>query len=154
MPEFLFATTKEEYKAAAELFREYAVWLNIDLSFQNFEKEMQGLEAMYSLPHGGIILCKEAGAFIGCVGIRKIDSENAEMKRMWIQPGHQGKGIGNALLKKATELAKTCGYKKIKLDTLNTMTPAMNLYKRNGFVEIPAYYHNPNETAVYFEKLI
>jgi hypothetical protein len=32
------------------------------------------------------------------------------------------------------------------------MQPAMNLYKENGFKEIPAYYYNPEPTAVYFEK--
>lgn len=154
MTEFLFANTNEDYAAAAELFSEYATWLNIDLSFQNFEKEMQALEAMYSLPYGGIILCKEAGVFIGCVAIRKIDDENAEMKRMWIKTNQQGKGLGSILLNKAVDLARSCGYKKIKLDTLSHMTPAMNLYKQNGFVEIPAYYYNPNETVIYFEKLI
>ena len=154
MPDYLFASTKEEYTAAAVLFREYAAWLNIDLAFQHFEKEMKELETMYTAPHGGIVLCKENNEFIGCVAIRKIDEENAEMKRMWIKTNQQGKGIGSALLHKAIELAKECGYKKIKLDTLSHMTPAMNLYKKHGFVEIPAYYHNPHASAVFFEKLI
>lgn len=154
MPDFIFANSKEEYATAAELFREYAAWLNIDLCFQNFEAELQQLDKMYTLPVGGIILCKEEGAFIGCVGIRKINDEIAEMKRMWIKTNHHGKGLGSVLLQKAIELAKNCGYKKIQLDTLNTMTPAINLYKKHGFVEIPAYYYNPNETVVYFEKLL
>jgi ribosomal protein S18 acetylase RimI-like enzyme len=34
------------------------------------------------------------------------------------------------------------------------MTPAMNLYRKQGFVEIDAYYYNPNDTAVYFELKI
>ena len=54
----------------------------------------------------------------------------------------------------ALQLARDCGYKKVKLDTLNTMLPAMELYKKYGFKEIPAYYHNPNATAVYFEIIL
>src|SRR5689334_2170952 len=98
MPEFLIASTKEEYQAAAELFREYVRWLNIDLSFQHFEEEMQVLETMYGWPQGGIVLCREDNEFIGCVGIRKTDAETAEMKRMWIKTNQHGKGLGSALL--------------------------------------------------------
>lgn len=154
MPEFLVASTQEEYRAAAELFREYARWLNIDLSFQHFEEEMLVLDAMYGRPHGGIVLCREADEFIGCVGIRRTDEATAEMKRMWIKTNQHGKGLGTALLHEAIALARKCGYKKIQLDTLNDMIPAMKLYRRNGFIEIPPYYNNPNEKAVYFEKLI
>ncbi|MBC7936921.1 MAG: GNAT family N-acetyltransferase [Rhizobacter sp.] len=154
MPEFIHAQSKEDYSAAAELFREYAAWLNIDLRFQNFEAELQSLDKMYTLPNGGIILCKKESLFIGCVGIRKIDDESAEMKRMWVKKNQHGKGLGSELLHKAIALAKNCGYKKIKLDTLNTMTPAISLYRKNGFVEIPAYYHNPDDRAMYFERLL
>jgi putative acetyltransferase len=56
------------------------------------------------------------------------------------------------LLEKSIALAKTCKYNFIRLDTLNHMTPAINLYKKYGFYEIAAYYHNPVATAVYFEK--
>lgn len=147
-------STEEQYTAAAHLFQEYAAWLGVDLCFQGFEAEVKNLQKMYSLPKGGIILCELNGTFIGCVGVRKIDDQRAELKRMYVQPQQQQKGIGSALLENALELAKECGYEKIQLDTLNTMTPAMNLYLKNGFVEIPAYYHNPIDTAVYFERIL
>ncbi|RYY71692.1 MAG: GNAT family N-acetyltransferase [Chitinophagaceae bacterium] len=154
MNEFIFASSPEEYAAAAELFKEYAEWLNIDLCFQNFEAELEELDQMYSLPEGGIILYKEDGIFIGCVAIRKKNNETAEMKRMWVKTHQHGKGLGTALLQRAINLARDCGYKKIQLDTLSHMTPAIKLYLKHGFVEIPAYYNNPDERALYFEKLI
>jgi ribosomal protein S18 acetylase RimI-like enzyme len=55
-------------------------------------------------------------------------------------------------LNEAILIAKKYGYKKIRLDTLSNMTAAIVLYKQNGFYEIPAYYYNPESTAVYFEK--
>jgi ribosomal protein S18 acetylase RimI-like enzyme len=99
-------------------------------------------------------LCEINNEFVGCVAVRRIDDSRAELKRMYLQPQQQQKGIGSALLDHALLLARECGYKKIQLDTLSTMKPAMNLYLKNGFVEIPPYYHNPIETAVYFEKLL
>jgi carbonic anhydrase len=151
MINYLKAVTDEEYKYAAILFKEYAAWLNIDLSFQHFDDELLEVKTMYGSPEGGIILCKAGNKFIGCAGIRKINNNTAELKRMFIKPVYQNQGIGKVLLEKAIELAKKINYSFIRLDTLNYMKPAINLYKQYGFYEIPAYYYNPNETTVYFE---
>lgn len=154
MPENILIQTKEEYEIAARLFREYANWLNIDLCFQHFDEELEHLQSMYAAPNGGIILSRFTGQYIGCVGVRKIDLQIAELKRMYVQPDFQRRGIGYSLLQDACTLAKKLGYKKIRLDTLNTMHSAIKLYTVNGFYEIPAYYYNPEATAVYFEKLL
>jgi putative acetyltransferase len=152
MLEYLIIKTDEEYSAAINLFKEYAEWLNIDLGFQHFDEELQNLKTMYNAADGGIILCKDKDDFIACVALRKITGDIAELKRMFVQPAHQHKGIGKILLEKAITLAVNCNYKYIRLDTLNHMTPAINLYKKYGFYEIEAYYNNPVSTAVYFEK--
>ena len=152
MPDYIIVKTDKEYTEAIQLFKEYAAWLDIDLGFQHFDDELQNLKIMYNAADGGIILCKEGDNFIGCVAIRRSASNIAELKRMYVQPMHQHKGIGKNLLERSLELAKSLNYECIRLDTLNHMTPAINLYKKYGFYEIPAYYHNPVSTAVYFEK--
>ncbi|MBK7885011.1 MAG: GNAT family N-acetyltransferase [Chitinophagaceae bacterium] len=154
MPEIIIATTNKEYEAAAKLFREYADWLNIDLCFQNFEEELVSLQQMYAPPCGGIVLYKNENDFIGCAGIRKLDHEICELKRMYVQPAFHKKEIGKALLKEAIALAKKLNYKSIRLDTLNHMQVAISLYKKFGFKEIAPYYHNPNNTALFFEYFI
>lgn len=151
MTDYLIAETAEDYRNAAMLFQEYAAWLNIDLGFQHFEEELDALQTMYAKPEGGIILCQTTGGMIGCVGIRKINDDTAELKRMYIKPAFQNRGMGKQLLQKAIELACSLHYKSIRLDTLDHMTAAINLYKKFGFCEIPAYYHNPNKNALYFE---
>ena len=153
MYDYIIAGTDEDYSNAAKLFKEYAAWLNIDLSFQHFEEELQELKTMYAAPGGGIILSKNGNDYIASVAIRKINNETAELKRMFVQPAYQNKGIGKKLLEKAIEFARCANYCCIRLDTLNNMLPAINLYKQYGFYEIPAYYHNPNTTAVYFELI-
>jgi ribosomal protein S18 acetylase RimI-like enzyme len=152
MVDFILVKTEKEYKAAAKLFAEYAAWLAVDLGFQHFDEELQNLQQVYNTADGGIILCKSDNEFIASVAIKKISAEIAELKRMYVQPAHQHKSIGQQLLNEAFDLAKKCAYLYIRLDTLSNMLPAINLYKKNGFYSIPAYYHNPIETAVYFEK--
>ncbi|MEJ7625546.1 MAG: GNAT family N-acetyltransferase [Ferruginibacter sp.] len=152
MTELVYVQTDAEYDVAVKLFMEYAAWLDIDLSFQDFDKELSSLKKIYTEPFGGIILCRHNDLFIGCVALRKNQEKIAELKRMYVQPSAQQKGIGTLLLKEAIGFATKLGYKKIRLDTLDSMEPAMLLYKRNGFKNIPAYYYNPEKSAVYFEK--
>jgi carbonic anhydrase len=152
MPEFIYVKTDDEYAEAARLFREYSLWLNINLCFQNFEQELLNLKSMYSLPLGGIILCRLHNEFIGCIAIRKQSGGVAELKRMYVQPALHHKGIGTRLLEEAVNLATQCGYQKIVLDTLPEMTPAINLYRKHGFYSITPYYYNPREDAVFLEK--
>ena len=146
------ATTDDDYDNAKQLFQEYALSICINLEFQEFDKELQIIKEMYGSSFGGIILVKDDENFIGCIGIRKIGDTVGEIKRMYIKPAYQKRGLGRELLKKALELAKSCGYSTIRLDTLQDMLPAIRLYKEAGFYEIRAYYFNPMATAVYFEK--
>lgn len=154
MINFYLAETKKDYAAAKVLFKEYADSININLDFQHFDEELDNLGGMYSAPYGGIMLAREAEAFIACVAVRKINETTGELKRMYTRPGWQNKGIGKVLLEKALLLAKDCHYTALRLDSLNYMIPAIRLYKQAGFYEIPAYYHNPVGEAVYFEKLL
>jgi ribosomal protein S18 acetylase RimI-like enzyme len=154
MIEIITANSESEYEAAGILFKEYAVWLNIDLGFQNFDEELLQLKEMYSNPNGAILLSRKENIFIGCVAVRKKEKGIAELKRMFIKEGYRKEGVGALLLQKALEIATNLHYKKIRLDTLDTMTPAINLYKKYGFYEIEPYYFNPEKNAVFFEKLL
>ena len=152
MIRLFLATTDEDYATAGLLFKEYAKAININLDFQHFDEEIKGLKQMYSKPHGGIILTMEHEEIIGCVALRKLQEDIGELKRMYIRPGHQNKGIGKQLLEQSLNLARQCNYAAVRLDTLNHMESAIHLYKKAGFYEIPPYYNNPLSTALYFEK--
>lgn len=152
MVEFVIPGSEEDFDNAAKLFLEYSEWLGIDLGFQGFTQELQQLPIMYGGTKGIIILCKNEGVVVACVGVRRFADEIGEIKRMYVKPAYRRKGIAAELLKRALEFAVKAGYHKVVLDTLDTMTPAMNLYLKNGFEKVPAYYHNPEPGAVYFKK--
>ena len=71
---------------------------------------------------------------------------------MYIKPNYRRKGIGQKLVDLLCEKAKQNGYYLMRLDTLDSMLPALHLYRSNGFKDIAAYYHNPNDGVVYMEK--
>ncbi|CAL1519202.1 GNAT family N-acetyltransferase [Chitinophaga sp. MM2321] len=131
------------------LFREYANWLNVDLSFQQFEEEMSNLPGPYAAPTGALFLAKVDGQVAGCVAVRSFDNSTAEMKRLFVKDTFKGRGVGKALASEAIRESKKMGYKRILLDTLAHMRPAIELYTSLGFQPIAAYYDNPISSAVY-----
>ncbi len=156
MPHFRLAKVRhaKEVAASAILFREYADWLGIDLSFQGFEAELASLPGKYAPPTGELMLaCSLAGDALGCVAVRPLGGTTVcEMKRLYVRPAARGLGIGAALVGAIIKSAQELGYAEMKLDTLPSMAEAFALYKRFGFVEIPAYYHTPVPGTVYLGK--
>jgi epoxyqueuosine reductase len=141
--------TGEDLDTVRRLFREYEASLPFDLSFQNFEKELEDLPGRYAPPSGRILLARCGGTFVGCVALRQIGDGLCEMKRLFVQPAFQGKGFGKALARAIIEEGRRIGYKRMRLDT--AMEPAMSLYKSLGFGEIPPYQHVPVEGVVFME---
>ena len=144
------AGNAQDFAIGKEIILEYVAWLDFDLSFQNFDDEINALEQMYSAPVGGLLIAKVDNEPAGVAGIRRFDNDDCELKRMFVKQGFRGLGLGKALLLESIELAKQLGYKTIKLDTADYMKDAIQLYVQNGFVEIPPYRYNPHESAKYF----
>jgi ribosomal protein S18 acetylase RimI-like enzyme len=146
--------TNEEITEAKELIIEYIKWLNQDLAFQNIEDELINFPKKYEEPNGAFIIAKDNDKVIGCVGLKKLDGNICEMKRLFVNDIYRGKGIGKRLVEKIMEEAKDKDYKKMRLDTLKTMESALKIYYKNNFYEIEAYYNNPNKDVVYIEKIL
>jgi GNAT superfamily N-acetyltransferase len=146
------AATPEDFKQVRRLFRAYADWLAVDLCFQGFERELAELPGCYAPPAGRLLIARVAGDVVGCVGLRPLETGVCEMKRLWVEPGFAGRGIGRALAERIIAAARAIGYQRMRLDTFPERMPAaQHLYAALGFREIPAYYHNPFEGVVMLE---
>jgi ribosomal protein S18 acetylase RimI-like enzyme len=134
-----------------ELFTEYAASIGIDLAFQKFDEELAGLPGRYAPPSGELLLAALSGVWIGCIGMRQLSPTVAEMKRLYVRPQARGHGLGRKLAQEIMRVARSAGYRAIRLDTLESMEPATNLYSSLGFVEIEPYCDNPTPGARFFE---
>jgi carbonic anhydrase len=150
--ELVEARTEADLEHARRLFRAYGDWLGVDLGFQGFEQELASLPGRYAPPAGRLLLARVGGETAGSVGLRPLDAGICEIKRLWVEPGFGGRGLGRALAEAAIEAARELGYQKIRLDTLPARMPAaQHLYRTLGFREIPPYYDNPLDGVVMLE---
>ena len=134
------------------LFREYAAWIEIDLCFQGFEKELAELPGEYAPPNGRLLLAFHEAELAGCVALRKKDEAICEMKRLFVRDAFRGKGIGVNLIEMIIREAKDIGYQRMRLDTIPPkMNDAIGLYRSFGFNEIDPYYDNPIPGAIFME---
>lgn len=147
------AIEEDQYKQVRELFLEYVDSLDIDLSFQNINTELQNIPGEYAPPEGCILLAMYGEQIAGCVALRKINENVCEMKRLYVKPDFKGKGVGRELTLSIIEEAKVCGcgYRFMRLDTLPTMIQAISLYRSLGFYRIEPYRFNPIEGTIYME---
>ena len=152
--DYRIAQSAPEFSAGRDLFEEYVTSLGVDLSFQDFNKELSIIDQQYNHPVGALLLAYYDDVAIACAGVRKLDDHTAELKRMYVRDGYKGQGIGVQLMQRSLEIARALGYQKIRLDTLQTMTKAQALYRSFGFYEIPSYRYNPLEGAIYMEKML
>ncbi len=148
------ADLPRDLAAVRELFREYAATLGIDLCFQNFAEELRNLPGKYAAPGGRILLAWDGDSAIGCVALRPVDDETAEMKRLFVRAAYRSHRLGRTLAERVCDEARQAGYRAICLDTLGTMTAAVKLYTSLGFAPIAPYVFNPIPGALFFGRAL
>jgi ribosomal protein S18 acetylase RimI-like enzyme len=145
------AQTQDHFQKARELFLQYADSLDFDLEFQGFSQELATLPGEYAPPQGCILLAEEDGDLTGCVALRPLEDDICEMKRLFVRSGYRGRGIGRMLACSVIDKARELGYRKMRLDTVESMKEARALYYSLEFKNIEAYRFNPIDDASYLE---
>ena len=136
--------TPDEIETARGLFREYEKWLDEDLCFQSFDEEVRTLPGRYAPPDGRLFVAYDGETPAGCVAARKLEDTICEMKRLYVRPEFQGRGLGRRLVEALMIDARRIGYLKMRLDTYPPkMAKAVKMYESLGFYPIEPYYHNP-----------
>ena len=139
-----------------QLFREYSLMPGVVQCLDDFEREVASLPGAYTPPEGRLLLAVEdrsgsPGDAIGCVGLRKLEQDTCEMKRLYVRSEFRGKGAARKLVEGLIGEARSIGYRRLVLDTLPSMEAAHKLYRTLGFREIPPYPKNPIPGALFFE---
>lgn len=88
--------------------------------------------------HFEILMLEAEGEMVGCCAFMNRDAETVEVGKMAVTESHQGKGLGRILLQACVDRARFQGKKRLFLETNSKLEAAVRLYRKFGFVELPA----------------
>ena len=102
---------------------------------------------------GTFLLARTSGLAVGCGAVRLLGALEAEIKRMWVEPGHRGQGIGRQMLVALEEAGRKLGAQRLVLETGIYQLAAMELYRNAGFTQCDCWgEYATSPTSVCFEK--
>jgi DNA-binding MarR family transcriptional regulator len=100
---------------------------------------------------GTFLLATSDGLPVAYGGVRALSPETGEIKRMWVHEDWRGAGLGSRMLRELESLAVRLGHHRVVLDTNGTLTEAIAMYGRAGYLAVERYNDNPYAEA-WFEK--
>lgn len=101
---------------------------------EGWDEDLRDIEAYY-LKDGEFLVGIYDGRLVAMGAFRRTEGGRAEIKRMRVETGLQGRGFGQAILSALEERAAEKGYTTLSLDTTVQQEPARRLYARNGYRE-------------------
>jgi ribosomal protein S18 acetylase RimI-like enzyme len=153
----------EDLAAVRRLFRGYRAWLvdhagpaasslsSVPAGVVPFDRVIADLPGAYGPPRGDVLLALKHSRIVACGALRELEPKVGEIKRIYVRADHRGPGFGPRLTQALLDRARELGYERVRVDTLPTMTAAIQFYQAMGFAPIPAYWQHPVPGALFFE---
>lgn len=98
---------------------------------------------VFARPSGAFVVARVRGRPIGCGAVKFKGKRPAEFKRMWIAKESRGLGLGRRLLDALENEARKAGARAVRLETNRTLTEAIAMYRKAGYVEIAPFNDEP-----------
>jgi GNAT superfamily N-acetyltransferase len=113
-------------------------WIEQFFVMEDIDVQVLQHPDQYILAKGGSILMAYVDNEVaGTVALKKSSEGVYEFTKMAVDDMFRGKGVGKELALAAIEKAKRLGALKIILYSSSKLQPALTLYKKLGFVNIP-----------------
>lgn len=99
-------------------------------------------ETHFSFPlrdHVEFLLGVLDGEPVACGALQRLEPTVGEVKRMYVQPEHRGRGLSRQILAAIEDLAVRRGMRTLRLETGKYLPVALNLYMSSGYREIPLF---------------
>lgn len=127
--------------------------INKTLDLNGKDSDLLNLEAHYGAANAGFWCILEDNQIIGSIGLRPVKNTNnfcAEIRRLYIHPNWQKKGIGSELIDFAISFAKSNFFKQLRVTTSFDRTVMIYILQKKGFYQIQKY--RISSADLFFEK--
>ena len=122
----------------------YLGFLGEELDGEGIDRDIARWTDVYDGVRGVLLIVVDPdGTVVGTAGVRRLAHGVGELKRMWIRPAHQGRGLGRPLLDACLAEARALGFHTLRLDSEQRLAAAVHIYRSAGFTDIADYNGNP-----------
>jgi putative acetyltransferase len=94
-------------------------------------------EAEIVAPGGQVFFLLDAGGVRGTCAVIRHDGETLELAKMAVDPAARGRGYGDRLMEAAIAFARGAGARRLILLSNTRLAPALTLYRKHGFRDVP-----------------
>jgi len=151
----------QQKQQAGAPIREYLAWLNERLEADyGLEFDIEAMiesdltdQGKFEPPDGRFYLVTCGGEVAGVGCLKKLAEHVGEIQRMYVPAVFRGKGIGRAIIERLVDDARSIGYHKLRLESLEFLAAAHSLYRSVGFRQIDRYADNSMKTYQSAETL-
>jgi GNAT superfamily N-acetyltransferase len=88
-------------------------------------------------PGGQIFFVVEGNAVLGTCAVLRHSAEEVEIAKMAVAPSARGRGLGDLLMEASVDFARKTGANKVSIVSNTVLAPAISLYRKHGFIEVP-----------------
>lgn len=123
-------------------------WLKADFYVEDYDQKILSNPAKYIISEGGhILFAKYNNEIVGTVALITRENNSFELSKMGVLKSCRGLKIGDQLMNAAIDYSKAQGKKQLWLESNRKLKPALSLYYKFGFKEIPLNPDSPYERA-------
>lgn len=97
--------------------------------------------AEFARPEGRFVVGYLDTDAVAMGGVRRIDSDSVEIKRMYVVPEFRGRGLSRVVLAHLESLARDLGATRVLLETGQKQPEAMRLYETSGYERVDGFGH-------------
>lgn len=110
------------------------------------DADLKDIHNYYFANGGTFLIGIVEGKVVGTAGVRKVNENICEIRRIYLKKDFRGRGNGRKLFEAALDFAeKTCPAVMLKTDS--TLTKAIDMYLKHGFS-----FQKKEKGYLYFEK--
>lgn len=119
-----------------------------------WDRDLDEIESAYLDSGGEFLVGVLDGEMVAMGALMKISAEKAELKRMRVKPGLQGRGYGQNMLDALHRRAAELGFSALRLDTTVQQLAAQRLYLKNGYHEAGRGVVGPFDCIFYEREIL
>jgi GNAT superfamily N-acetyltransferase len=100
---------------------------------RSLAEEIDRLADYYASRQGAFFVAHDGDTLAGMFGVEGLGTPSAELRRMYVDAAHRGRGLAQAMLAQAEATCRAAGTPVLALSTSELQPAALAFYRKSGY---------------------